>query len=100
MTSKKNIKKKKLNKKTQTDWKKLRRMKDSQIDYSDIPPINFEELGEGQLQLPIAKSPLSIRIDQDVVAFFKKGGRGYQSRMNAVLRSYMHHFKHHHSISR
>ena len=55
-------------------------MKDSQIDYSDIPPINFEELGEGQLQLPIAKSPLSIRIDQDVVAFFKKGGRGLAER--------------------
>ena len=37
------------------------------------------------------KTPISIRLDDDVLAFFKEGGAGYQKRINAVLRSYMDH---------
>lgn len=37
----------------------------------------------------ISKEPISLRVDDDVLAWFRKGGRRYQSRMNAVLRSYM-----------
>ena len=37
------------------------------------------------------KLPLSLRIDPEVLAYFKAGGKGYQTRMNAVLRSYMEH---------
>jgi uncharacterized protein (DUF4415 family) len=39
--------------------------------------------------LPEAKIPISLRIDADVLAFFREAGPRYQSRMNAVLRSYM-----------
>jgi uncharacterized protein (DUF4415 family) len=39
--------------------------------------------------LPEPKAAISIRLDTDVLAFFKAGGAGYQSRINAVLRSYM-----------
>jgi uncharacterized protein (DUF4415 family) len=38
---------------------------------------------------PIGKEPISIRIDQDVLAWFRQTGPRYQSRINAVLRSYM-----------
>jgi len=38
---------------------------------------------------PIFKEPISLRVDEDVLAWFRKGGPRYQSRMNAVLRSYM-----------
>jgi uncharacterized protein (DUF4415 family) len=38
---------------------------------------------------PIGKEPISIRLDQDVLAWFRQSGPRYQSRINAVLRSYM-----------
>jgi uncharacterized protein (DUF4415 family) len=38
---------------------------------------------------PISKEPISLRVDEDVLEWFRKGGPRYQSRMNAVLRSYM-----------
>ena len=37
-----------------------------------------------------AKSTITIRLDEDVIDFFKRGGAGYQSRMNAVLRAYVY----------
>ena len=39
--------------------------------------------------IPASKKAISIRVDQDVLDFFKKEGDGYQRRINAVLRSYM-----------
>lgn len=39
--------------------------------------------------MPGKKMPISFRVDPDVLAFFKAGGDGYQSRMNAVLRGYV-----------
>jgi len=39
--------------------------------------------------LPSAKTPISLRVDNDVLAWFRETGPRYQSRMNAVLRSYM-----------
>ena len=42
---------------------------------------------------PVAKSPINMRVDQDVLAFFKSNGKGWQTRMNAVLRSYMEHHR-------
>ncbi len=38
---------------------------------------------------PARKQPISLRVDEDVLAWFKEGGPRYQSRMNSVLRSYM-----------
>ncbi len=38
---------------------------------------------------PHGKRAVSIRLDEDVLAYFKKGGKGYQTRINAVLRTYM-----------
>jgi uncharacterized protein (DUF4415 family) len=38
---------------------------------------------------PTGKQAISLRVDEDVLAFFRSEGRGYQTRMNAVLRSYM-----------
>ena len=52
----------------------------------DLPP----DFWEGAVPvLPEAKVPISLRVDADVLAFFRGAGPRYQSRMNAVLRSYM-----------
>jgi Uncharacterized protein conserved in bacteria len=53
----------------------------------DGPPMSDEEWAKAVI-LP-AKVPVGIKLDRDVLDWFKAGGRGYQTRMNAVLRRYM-----------
>ena len=64
---------------------------DSEIDYSDIPPSTREDWTgavRGKFYRPV-KRQLTVRIDADVVAWLKSYGKGYQSRLNAILRSVM-----------
>ncbi|HZP24055.1 MAG TPA: BrnA antitoxin family protein [Terriglobales bacterium] len=75
--------------KGKTDWKRLREMRDSQIDYSDVPKLGKSFWNNAQLVMPEPKDRLTIRIDHDVVEWLKKQGSGYQTRINAILRSYM-----------
>ena len=51
-------------------------------------PLDFD-WSEAVLVMPPKKQPISIRVDEDVLGFFKQQGRGYQRRINAVLRSYV-----------
>ncbi|MCP4284671.1 MAG: BrnA antitoxin family protein [Gammaproteobacteria bacterium] len=78
-----------MKKKSQTDWAKLENMTDDEIDYTDIPPLDDEFFTKGELRLPKRKPLISIRIDPEVLSWFKSEGPGYQTRMNAVLRMYM-----------
>jgi len=67
----------------------LRRMKDSNIDTSDIPPVlDWSKAVVGKFFRPI-KKPLTIRLDADVLDWLKGQGKGYQTRINALLRSSM-----------
>jgi uncharacterized protein (DUF4415 family) len=72
-----------------TNLKRLRAMPDSAIDYSDIPRLNKSFWKTAKLTMPEPKDRLTIRVDHDVVQWLKKRGRGYQTRINAILRSYM-----------
>jgi uncharacterized protein (DUF4415 family) len=72
-----------------TDLKRLRAIPDSSIDYSDIPRLNKSFWKTAKLTMPEPKDRLTIRVDHDVVEWLKKRGRGYQTRINAILRSYM-----------
>jgi uncharacterized protein (DUF4415 family) len=67
--------------KGETDWDRL-------ATAPDDGEIDFDWSNAEIVELPV-KSAVSIRLDPDVLAFFKTGGRGYQTRINAVLRSYM-----------
>jgi uncharacterized protein (DUF4415 family) len=67
----------------------IKHIPDDEIDPSDIP-----ELGDGfwenaKLIQPSAKQAISLRVDSDVLQWFKAHGKGDQSLMNAVLRSYV-----------
>ena len=64
-------------------------MRDEDIDFSDIRPVDRSLLKKMVIRMPEKKAALSIRLDPGVVAWFKKQGRGYQTRINAVLRSYV-----------
>jgi uncharacterized protein (DUF4415 family) len=67
----------------------LKRMKDRQIDTTDIPPVlDWSKAVVGKFYRPI-KKPLTIRLDADVLAWLKGQGKGYQTRINALLRSSM-----------
>jgi len=66
----------------------LRDQPDDTIDYSDMPPLGADFFRTAALLMPSGKSEVSLRLDSDVLQFFRRGGKGYQSRMNAVLRAY------------
>ena len=67
----------------------LKRTKDREIDTTDIPPaLDWSKAVIGKVYRPI-KKPLTIRLDADVLAWLKGQGRGYQTRINALLRSSM-----------
>jgi uncharacterized protein (DUF4415 family) len=74
--------------KSKTDWDRLAKMPDKDIDYSEIPQVDQNFFKTGKLRLPKAKPLISIRIDEDVLNWFKDQGPGYQTRINAVLRMY------------
>ena len=83
------MKAKSLKKKSKTDWDKLKAMSDAEIDYSDVPPLDKEFFQKGKIRMPKSKPLISIRLDSDVLEWFKSHGTGYQTRINAVLRMYM-----------
>ena len=69
--------------------KALMRLRDDQIDTSDIPAVtDWSKAVVGKFYRPI-KEPVTIRLDADVVAWLKSKGPGYQTRLNALLRSAM-----------
>lgn len=75
--------------KGKTDFKLLRAMRDEDIDYSDIPKLDKSFWKKARLVMPEPKDRLTIRVDHDVVEWLKKKGSGYQTRINAILRTYM-----------
>lgn len=87
------MKKTRTSRKSQTDWKRLEKMTDEDIDYSDCPPLTPEMFARGVLRRGLksrkTKVQLTLRVDQDVLAWFKARGPGYQTQMNALLRAYM-----------
>lgn len=82
----------KLTKQQREELKALEAMSDEDIDYSDIPPIDEAEWRQhavrGKFYRPI-KRPVTIRLDADVVAWFKAQNGKYQTRINEALREYM-----------
>jgi uncharacterized protein (DUF4415 family) len=60
-------------------------------DPDAAPLIDESWLATARIVEPDPKVPVTIRLDREVVEFFKDGGPGYQTRINAVLRSFMEH---------
>ena len=81
-------------KRGRADLAKLRRVSERDIQLTSPPeladlPDDFWD--EATVVVPVAKAPISLRVDADVLQWFKTQGPRYQSRINAVLRSYMTH---------
>jgi uncharacterized protein (DUF4415 family) len=69
-----------------SDLERIDRMKDAEIDYSDIPPLDKSFFAKATAAWPPAKQQLTIRLDADVLNWLKANGRGYQTRINRILR--------------
>lgn len=77
-----------MKKQSKTDFHQLEAMTDDDIDTSDIPELDDEFFKTANLRLPTKKS-VTIRLDADVLDWFKSQGKGYQTKINKLLRAYM-----------
>ncbi|MDN5872718.1 MAG: BrnA antitoxin family protein [Nitrococcus sp.] len=72
-----------------TDRSRLAAVRDEDIDCSDIPELDESFWANAKLVLPEGKNRITVRIDRDVLHWLKAQGPGYQTRINAILRTYM-----------
>jgi uncharacterized protein (DUF4415 family) len=80
---------KKISKKQSKELDALARMPDDKIDLSDAPEVrDWRNVVVGKFYRPI-KTPVTIRVDADVLDWLKRQGRGYQTRINQLLREAM-----------
>jgi len=79
--------------KSRTDWKRVDRLTDKRIGFSDTPELTPERFARAVvrrgLKPVMRKEQLTIRLDSDVLEWYRRQGPGYQTRNNALLRAYM-----------
>ena len=87
------MKKAATSKKSRTDWKRVDALKDEDIDLSDTPEVPPEMFARSVVRRGLRpvprKAQLTLRLDSDVLEWFRKQGQGYQTKINALLRAYM-----------
>ncbi|HLO32181.1 MAG TPA: BrnA antitoxin family protein [Anaerolineales bacterium] len=86
------MKKKSTSTKSRTDFDRLDKMKDKDIDLTDAPEITPEMFAKAIVRRglkPRTKKQVTLRVDSDVLEWYKKQGRGYQTKINLLLRAYM-----------
>ena len=87
------MKKPTTSRKSQTDWKRVETLRDDKIDFSDIAELTPEMFARAVVRRGLKpvprKAQLTIRVDRDVLEWYRKQGPGYQTRINALLRAYM-----------
>ena len=86
------MKKKHISHKSQTDWDYVDKLRDVDIDLSDIPEVTPEMFAKAVLRKGlkpvVKKTQVTLRIDNDVLTWFKDQGKGYQTRINSLLKAY------------
>jgi uncharacterized protein (DUF4415 family) len=69
--------------------KQIESISEKEIDYSDIPETDDAFWAKAELRVPQTKKGVYLRLDPDLIDWLKRQGPGYQTRINAILRSYM-----------
>lgn len=77
-----------MKKRSKTNLDLIDSLTDEEIDTSEIPPLDKSFFANAKLRMPETKTTITIRVDPDVLLWFKQQGKGYQSKINAVLRLY------------
>jgi uncharacterized protein (DUF4415 family) len=78
-----------LKRKSKTDWNRVDALDDRAIDYSETPELDNVFFEKAVLKMPEPKTLVTIRLDRDILEWFKKQGPKYQTRINALLRAYV-----------
>ncbi len=68
--------------------KQLAALRDDQIDTSDIPELDDDFWKDAKLVEPEGTEQITLRVKKSVLKIYRNLGKGYQTRMNAVLESY------------
>lgn len=80
-------------KRSRTDLKRLDSLKSKDIDLSDLPEVSPERFAQAVVREGLApirgKEQVTLRLDSDVLTWFRSQGRGYQTKINSLLRAYM-----------
>ena len=71
--------------------KQIAKVRDEDIDFSDIPELDEGFWERAELVEPDRTDQITMRVKRSVLAYFKAPGKGYQTRMNRVLESYVRH---------
>jgi len=77
-----------MDKQSKTNWERIDKLREEDIDYSDSPALT-SEFFEKAVNWPGQKELISLRLDPDVLAFLRSQGKGYQTVINTLLRRYM-----------
>jgi len=80
--------------KGKTDWKRVKNMTEEEIEQNardDPDTLLLEDcdLSSLRVEMPKGKKQITLRVDQEVIEWFRAFGKGYQTRINAVLKAYM-----------
>ena len=81
-----------MNKQSETDWKRVEEMADEEIDTSAIPPLDDSFFAKATLRMPKQVS-ITMRVDADLMDWFKSQGEEYESLINSALRNYVEQHK-------
>jgi uncharacterized protein (DUF4415 family) len=81
-----------------SDWKRAAAMTEAEIEAAIADDPDEAEMAvdwsQASVELPQPKATLNMRIDRDVLEFLRRQGKGYQTKINAVLRSYVEQMRH------
>ena len=83
-----------MKKESKTDWERINAMRDEDIDLTESPELDAAFFKEA-VAWPAQKKQITLRLDPEVLEFFKSQGKGYQTAINKVLRRYVESHKPH-----
>jgi len=77
---------------SQTDWKEIDSMEDKDINLSELPEVSPEQFAKAVVRKGLkpvqGKTQITLRLDTDVLNWFKAQGQGYQTNINTLLKAY------------
>ena len=79
---------KNLKKPSETDWARIDRMTDEEIDISDSPPLDDDFFARAEWRMPEKKRAVTLSVDSEVLKWFEGQGADFQQRVNAALKIY------------
>jgi len=80
------MKEKHSRKPSKADWERFDAIDETNVDTSDIPPLGKDFFRKAELRMPPEKERITICLDHDILEYIRAQGRGYQTRINAILR--------------